>query len=199
MKFKGIILYSLLAGLFVAGLDVYGDGATNDVTQSTGDGHTAEQNSAIREFKFEGVGLGATFSEVKAKYPNMIFQKEQSDSDMKLAVWSNEDIKTADGVIYGFLNGKLFQIEVVYEPDTLNKIGGYNTIYDRLVSKYGKEDENSPNAKYICDYKWQFYDVRRYVSYSIKSESHRGFLFVADAEVARKIFEARKAKADVGF
>ena len=183
-------------------LNVFGEAAstdTNGIATSTGDIHTSEQNSAIKEFKFEGVGLGATFTEVKTKYPDLKLEKDKSDPNVNLAVWVNYDLNTADAVDYYFFNGKVFKLEIIYLPKTLEKIGGYETIHERLVLKYGKEDQNLPNEKEICDYSWQFYDANRFLEYWAVSEGDDACLMIMDKKLARELSKMRKDKADVGF
>ena len=163
------------------------------------DDHTPEQRVAIKDFAFEGLKIGATYSEIKAKYPDIEFDKKNSDSKVGLAVWDSYSPKTADVVTFSLFNGKLYEIRVMYFVKTLNKIGGSTTVYDKLAAKYGKEDGNSDSENYLFDYTWQFYSVDRYVNFFAPKKTGDAVLIVADKEASRKLTEKKKANADVGF
>ena len=164
-----------------------------------GDDRTAEQNKAAKDFTVEGLGLGATYTAIKAKYPYIEFISKDSDSNVGLAVWRTFSTKKVDAVRFYIFNGKLYKISIFYTAETLTKFGGYDTIYQKLVEKYGKEDESSPDEKSLCDYTWQLFDVNRFINYTVVKESGAGFVIVADKELSRQLTEKRKSQADVGF
>jgi hypothetical protein len=188
MKIKHLLVFSLLSFFVSFGLNAFGD-----------DGHTEEQNKAVKEFVVEGIGLGATYSEIKAKYPDIEFMKEDSDAKVGLAVWRTFSTKKVDAVRFYIFNGKTYKISIFYTAETLSKFGGYETIYQKLVAKYGKEDESSPDEKSLCDYTWQFFDANRYINYNVVKENSCGFVIVVDKELSRQLSEKRKSQADVGF
>lgn len=203
MKIKTLALVGFLCFPIGFAVNAFADGTTNkdvSIPEQSADGHTADQNKAAKEFAFEGVSLGATYSEIKAKYPDIEFRQKNSDAKVGLAVWATYNPKTADSVDFYFLSGKLYKVRVLYMSKTLNKIGGSETIYEKLVAKYGKEDDASfDNEKLACDYTWQFYSVDRYINYSVIKDSNSGFLVVADKAASRQLTEKQKSKADVGF
>jgi hypothetical protein len=203
MKIKNLALVNLLFFSVTCAVTALADGTTNkdvSIPEQSADGHTTDQNKAAKEFAFEGVSLGVTYSEIKAKYPDIEFRQNDSDAKVGLAVWTTYNPKTADSVDFYFLSGKLYKVRVLYMSKTLNKIGGYETIYEKLVAKYGKEDEASfDNEKLVCDYTWQFFTVDRYINYSVIKDSNSGFLVVADKTASRQLTEKQKSKANVGF
>jgi len=163
------------------------------------DDHTPEQNSAIKSFAFEGIGLGATYLEIKAKYPDIEFLKEKSDAKVGLAVWTTFSSKAADSVDFQLFGGKVVEIRVFYFAKTLEKYGGYKSVYEKFVAKYGKEDEATDNEDHLCDYTWQFFDANRYVHFYVVKKTYDGLLVVADKEASRQLTAKQKANADVGF
>jgi hypothetical protein len=163
------------------------------------DDHTPEQINAVKAFAIEGLGLGATYSEIKAKYPDIEFLSEDSDSKVGLAVWRTFSTKKMDAVRFYIFNGKLFKISIFYTAETLIKFGGDDTIHQKLVEKYGKEDESDPDENNSVDYTWQFFDDNRYVNYHVLKQSGCAFVIVADKEQSRQLTEKRKSQADVGF
>jgi len=182
-KMKTKILTQLLSLCFSLGF----------VVNTLADDHTPEQNSAIKAFAFEGIAIGATAAELKAKYSDLDFNKDKSDVAVGMAVWTLWEPKTADSIDFKLFDGKVMEIVVWYQAKTLEKIGGDETIYEKLVAKYGKEDEKHPSA-----YIWQFFDSNRYVNWCVIKDGS-AFLTVTDKEAARKLTAKRKAKAEVGF
>jgi hypothetical protein len=187
MKIKIFALVSLLC--FSIGFAV----------NAAGDDHTPDQNKAAKEFAFEGISLGATYSEIKAKYPDIEFLKDKSDAKVGLAVWTTFSSKAADSVDFYLFSGKLYKVRVFYFSKTLSKFGGYEAVYEKLVAKYGKEDETSDGEDYVCDYTWQFFDSNRYINFYVSKKNYTGLLIVADKEAGRQLTEKQKSKADVGF
>jgi len=161
MKIKHLLVFSLLSFFVSFGLNAFGD-----------DGHTEEQNKAVKEFVVEGIGLGATYSEIKAKYPDIEFMKEDSDAKVGLAVWRTFSTKKVDAVRFYIFNGKTYKISIFYTAETLSKFGGYA---------------------------WQFFDANRYINYNVVKENSCGFVIVVDKELSRQLSEKRKSQADVGF
>ena len=187
MKTKALALFSCL--IFFVGFWV----------NAFGDDHTADQNKAAKEFTLEGIGLGATYSAVKAKHPDIEFVKDKSDAKVGLAIWKTYSSKAVDIITFNFLDGKLYKIEVFYMDKTLDKFGGYKTVYEKLVAKYGKEDETSDDEKFVCDYTWQFFDADRFMNYYIVKTNYSGYLVVVDKALTRQLTEKKKANANVGF
>jgi hypothetical protein len=137
------------------------------------DSHTDEQKKAAKEFSIEGIGLGASYSEIHAKFPDIEFRKDLSDPKVGLAVWRTYKSKTSDGIAFSLFGGKVYKIEVGYLSKTLTDLGGYKTVYDKLVAKYGKEDKSTVDEKFLASFTWKFYDVDRYIAYQVtKTDGH---------------------------
>ena len=88
------------------------------------DDHTPDQNNAIKAFAFEGIGLGATYTEIKAKYPDIEFLKDKSDTKAGLAVWTTYRSKAADSIDFYIFGGKVIEMDVYYYAKTVEKYGG---------------------------------------------------------------------------
>ena len=99
--------------------------------------HTPEQNRAAKEFAFEEVRLGATISEIKTKYTSLEFDKDGSDLKVGLATWTTYHSKSADSIDFILFNEKLYKMAVHYGFERASKLGGYETIHEKLVAKYG--------------------------------------------------------------
>ena len=96
------------------------------------------QREAIKDFSFKGVGFGASVEDLQQALP-VDFLDEHSAPEKGHKLFSH----TPEGgdvtyVFFSFLDDSLFEIRIAYNPDTANRIGGWNTIAERLVKKFGK-------------------------------------------------------------
>jgi hypothetical protein len=142
---------SRLAALFVAGiLFVLNSFAQTDKPSSN---HTPEQVNAIKHFAFQGVGLGTTYAQVKAKYPDITYSALLSDPQALRAVWEKQGGDNDVSLTFTLYNGRLYDIGISYPDDVVTKMGGYEAVYNSLVAKYGQPDEDSTKTKGRDEYK----------------------------------------------
>jgi hypothetical protein len=103
------------------------------VSLMTNDTHTAAQDKAILDFAFEGVKIGDTLSSMKQKFPKM----ESLSGQWEI---NSSELKTADDAMCFFQSNRLVEIDIAFDYKTHPK---WKSIYQELVSKYGKEDDKN--------------------------------------------------------
>jgi len=172
--------------------------ASSDSEGSTKALHTAAQSEAAHNFEFEGIKIGASFAQVKSKFPHMTLNTEDSDAQLGLAVWrevglalTQTGLQTADFASFSFLNGKLFRIMITFDYKTSTTKEDWKTIYQKLVARFGEADDASSD-----NYTWMFKGVDRYVNYDYKPADNFSILWVELFSVAQGIEHKQKAKAD---
>ncbi len=162
---------------------------TNDGQSKTEAKHSAFQNHAVLGYSFYGVKIGDSYSSVEKVF-NLEFQPKVSDSNMQKAVWL---VSYQDQVAtFYFLKGSLYQIEIMYNPEAVNKMGGHDAIHNKMVAEYGSEDDLDSSRKDYIKYTWRFQDANRGVLYVASLNDNTGFLVIANVDVAVEVGNKEK-------
>jgi len=108
--------------------------------------HTPEQIDAIKHFAFQGIALGATLPQIKAKYPDIQRMSILCDAQALKEVWTRGFFGDLN-VYYDLYNGGLYDIQIEYPENMVDNMGGYEAIYNKLVGDYGKEDKDTTESE----------------------------------------------------
>jgi hypothetical protein len=160
--------------------------------------HTKDQNDAALAFSISGLKIGMTMDQVKALGFSLVDNPPNSDVEGEVTAYSVDNAPNVDVLIIEFFKGTVFEAYAYYLPSTLEKIGGWGTLYDRVTAKIGPSEEDPTSAKDKEDASWQFYSINRFFGLSV-SDNESARLDVADKEASRAITALKASKAKVGF
>ncbi len=172
-------------------------GTSDPVQSAVGDTHTPEANQAALDFSISGIKLGMTPEEVTALGAQLKPDADGNLPAVKLAGYSINHFSGLDYLGLSFFEGKLYSMSVAYEPSTLEKIGGWSTIYHRLVTKLGPPQEPEETAEAKKAARWMFLKVDR--SFDIVMSKDTALVVVTDLAAAIKLAGQKEAAANVGF
>lgn len=157
-----------------------------------------DHSKAAQDFSYEGCGFGMTVSDFLVKHSKKSERNsEQSEPKNKLIVFDMENVKGADLAKFYFYDNELYRIQIFYLPDTLDKIGGWVTVAERLVEKFGKPDGKSSFTDELVEVIWRFPDVDKFIQYKVLPDV--AVVEAADVKRYDKYTEEKKKKADLGF
>lgn len=167
----------------------------------TGLGYEPAQRAAIKNFAYKGVGFGASVEDLENELP-VTFLDDQSTPEKGHRVYAHLPGQgDVSGVFFSFINDELYEIKLVYDAPTANRIGGWDTILERLVSKFGKADPESKGFEVeepmIASLFWKYPDEERFIDFEVDQKYTR--VAFTDLVRYRRWEESKKQGADVGF
>jgi len=160
-----------------------------------------EQENAIQNFDFHGLTWGSS-----VKQMNDLFAQEATSMDgadvangeRKYAV----HVQGVDLAALSFLDGKLYDIILVYNPATVNQLGTWDVILSRLVERFGLADADSKGNEtgdedHFASYYWRWDDVKKWISFDV----YKKFVKVnfSDLTGVWEMEERKKRTANLGF
>lgn len=159
------------------------------------------QREAIKAFSFKGIGFGASIEDLQRSLP-VTFLDDQSSPEKGQKVFAhipeNGDIS---GVFFSFIDDSLYEIRLAYDAPTANRIGGWHTIAQRLVQKFGKADAESKGEDVeepmIASFFWNFREDDRFIEMTVDKKYAR--VTFTDTAGWRRWDAAKKKNAEVGF
>ena len=162
-----------------------------------GEAHSAESTQAALDFAFAGLKLGMTMDEVKALGATLIPEPKTSHPEAKDLDFTVVAFNGLDVLALSFYDGKLYEMGVAYYPETVEKIGGWHTLYHRLVAKLGSPDESQDTVETIKKATWQFYQAKR--RFALNASGPVTAINPSDKAVVAEVAKLRESKANVGF
>lgn len=169
--------------------------ATTDSTDRGDATERAIRAKAVRDFSFEGITLGISLSEFRRIRP----KANKNEADKKLGTVSLMILSgTATGCTYEFFDGKLYQLNILYDIATLTKMGGLTNVVARLESKIGKHHSALQIGDDAAKLEWDLSDVDRHIIFAAK-DATGALLTVTDTKSANALNERRKKQAKTGF
>ncbi|MGE0536255.1 MAG: hypothetical protein AB7O68_14845 [Pirellulales bacterium] len=158
---------------------------------------TARADSdAMANFRFRGMPLGTEYSEFARRYPGATFVGDQSQERIGLKVYYATISDVADGAKFSFLDDRLFKIEIMYLPERLTKLGGLEAFSEKLITAFGKPDQNKTGEQGFV-VTWRRSDLNRYAYFGNTSDA--AILAVCDT-LPEGVLQARRSRsADFGF
>lgn len=95
---------------------------------------------ALATVTFEGLSLPTSIDELKEQFPQAKRTEDRVDRQVGLECYEVADLKSADLARYYFLDGALYQLEVVYDLPRVKQMGGMQALVQRLVDVLGPAD-----------------------------------------------------------
>ena len=122
---------------------------------------------------------------------------QNSEKDFNIETFNATNVPGVDWMNMTFFNGKLYAMSAVYTSATVDKIGGWKTLLEKLIQKLGPPEESDSDIISSQNATWQFYDENR--AFSLTKSGTSFFVTAVDKDAARQIHDLKKAKANVGF
>jgi len=158
-----------------------------------------EAEKAARDFAFEKTKLGTSLTDFKKRFPTAELIKENSDPKLKLACYM-ADANSATFCGYYFLDDKLYEMRIGYVARTVNKLGGWEVLLEKLVEKFGKLKDGDYEVKsdpLKVSGIWRFPKVDRAVS--IEASPKFVGIEVTDLALLKEVQQRKKKAAKTGF
>jgi hypothetical protein len=153
---------------------------------------------SLATFRFNGLEFGTSWSSVKARFPQYQFNKDQSDNKASLTSYTIVGVSGSDGAILSFHEGKLFRVQVIYNPDRItDKMGGVKSLLSRLTDSFGDAD-SFERPSFGLRLTWNQSPINRRAEL-IVSPQVGASLIVADTKVEETINRRKGETADLGF
>ena len=175
---------------------------SQDATLST-------HETAARDFKFERTTpLGATYEEVKKRYPGMFYLKEQSNPELKVKCYGvsrliDTKVTACSTTAFFFHEEKIYMTGMVYDVDDLTRIGstaqnGLDVLHKKVIEKFGS-DYKYVDGDQLEEFTWKFPKVKREVWFKVSIKDQQVYLRVTDTGAQEEIQKKAEAAADTGF
>ena len=159
------------------------------------------QREAIKAFSFKGVGFGASVEDLQRALPVEFLDDQSSPEKGQKVFFHNPESGDVSAVFFSFIDDSLYEIRLVYDAPTANRVGGWDTIAERLVKKFGKADAESKGTEVeepmIASFFWNYREDDRFIEMEVDKKYSR----VSFTELAgfHRWEAAKKKGADVGF
>ena len=160
-----------------------------------------EEENAIQNFDFHGLTWGATTQQMTSRFPEGVRSIDGADlpnGERKYGV----PVEGVDVASLSFLDGKLYEIRLVYLPATVNQLGSWDIILSRLVDKFGLADADSKgndtgDEDHLASYFWRFDGAKKWVSFNV----YKKFVRVEFSNLLGvwEMEERKKKTANLGF
>ncbi len=181
-----------------------------EVQAADTDSHTPESNQAGRDFSvsaevirtaldfsLSGIKIGMTPEEVKALGVKLESNIQADDPELKLACYTAKDFQGLDLLVLRFVDGKLCTMSVAYSPETLTKLGGWQTVYQRLIAKLGPPRETPDTIEANKSAIWLFPDQNR--TFTMGPTGSGLLVTICDLNATSDLSKKRQAKVNIGF
>ena len=160
----------------------------------------AEYEKNVLDFNIQGIKLGTTIKEFKSntKFTSEYYESI-SEPNINQKVYVSEDIPNMDTCVFRFFEDKLYEVGILYDPSTINKMGGWSAVLLKLVERYGqkftlpsRKDDDAIFEGYM------YFDNIKRTLYS-KVESDCLIIEMTDTGAYEKMQEKRRENMDFGF
>lgn len=128
-------------------------------------------SDTLAKFDFEGVTLATTPDELKKLLPTLESDEQKSEQKIHVDCYLAADLKTADAARFYFVDDKLYQIEIDYQAERIESLGGMNLMLRKLVMMFGFPDHADATRR-----TWQQPTIGRRADFYANREGARLFL-----------------------
>ena len=155
----------------------------------------------IASFKIGKVGLGTKIQDFSKNYPNAVQQKTDNVTQSQ-EVYMVEP-KGMDCLQATFLNGTAYRVSAIWTEQDLDKIGGYETLMDKLEKKFGVPHANSPGVQsrqpLILHMFWTDVEQNPSQMLTFIVKNKNASISLVDVVVLNKIKESKRKSARTGI
>ena len=159
-----------------------------EVKRAAGDTHPHDKYEAARDFSLSGIKLGLSAQDLKALGYDLQPNTGASDTVANALEYDIENVPNVDFMTVQIFNGTISSFFIGYNVDSVNKLGGWGAMYDRLVSKFGPSEEDSAAALKNHHATWKVASVDRAFIF-VNMPSGGAVLDVCDIDACHKIGE----------
>lgn len=162
-----------------------------------GEADLIEADKFARDFSFDKVRLGTPLKDFLKRYPKA--EKTDSDAKLKIELYT-VPVPPATSCSYLFLDGNLYEMRLLYDVATTEKMGGWKVIIDKLVDKLGKveaDDLKHEKDPFKLDGIWRLGKVNRAIEFLVTEDMTK--VEVTDLKALREINQRKKKAAKTGF
>jgi len=153
------------------------------------------QQTKLSTFAFEGVSLTSSLAQFKLKKPDAQYVPASSEKANGLASYVVANSKSSSGAMFNFLDDKLYNIRVLYQADRINKMGGADQFYKKLVAAFGEPSDIQTNDKAIS-VSWSDGGSR---SAQVVITDSSAALTVTHGELEKLLNQRRARNTNLGF
>ncbi len=157
----------------------------------------------VAAFKMGKVSLETKLEDFKKLYPTA---KKDKESDAKLGTEVYLfDVEGMSLMRVQFLDGMPFQVQGLWLNKELGKIGGWETVFDKIKDKYGKQHEDSPGIKsekpLEVELLWKNKAATKVLEFQLKGDDKREEVCVSvvNFELIDKLKERKRKLAKSGL
>jgi hypothetical protein len=97
-------------------------------------------DKALATFDFEGLAVPTSTAELKTQFPDATRDRDRVDEEIGLECYEVRELDNVDLARFFFCDGRLYQLEIVYNLPRVEKLGGMRAIVQKLVDSWGPAD-----------------------------------------------------------
>ena len=158
---------------------------------------TSDVSRTVLDFSLSGIKIGMTPEEVKTLGAKLESNFQADDPEVKLACYTAKDFQGLDLLVLRFVDGKLCTMSVAYSSETLTKLGGWQTVYQRLMAKLGPPRETPDTIEANKSAIWLFPDQNR--TFTMGPTESGLLVTICDLNATSELSKKREAKVNIGF
>ena len=168
--------------------------------QASSDSGAQKKEGAIRNFQWQGIRFGTSVEELKKRFPQASISRERSYLDAGHVIYSlPSNQMVVDTASVQCFSGRVFEIDLVYLPSTVQGLHGVEALLDKLENDYGQSDKKTedvdgyPVSRYI----WQFPAEQKGITLNTVGGS--ASVSFIDLAVLHELAKRVRATRNVGF
>ena len=151
---------------------------------------------SLKEFNCQGISFSTSPAEFARRFPQQLKNSKPADEQIGLKTYVTAT-SNGDGISVHFLNGKLFQIDLIYQAARLNEMGGIDVFTRKLVDRLGAYDDTTSTPGTGYRHTWNRPCVNRRAEFSVISSAV--MVSVIDTAMETTLKELRAKNIDLGF
>ena len=165
------------------------------------DDRTPTEIANAKAFVLDSVTLGMTEQEFLRLYPDAKPFASLTDVKTQTKGLHVNRTKNTSGIDAAFWNGRLLEFYAWYSVGRTNEMGGFMTLVDRMIDKFGKSDAASKGKTKIdgedcLQLQWK---INQEFFCELQVRPDLTYINITDTVAHTKRAQEQSKKADVGF
>lgn len=153
----------------------------------------AQEPSKLDSFTFEGVSLSTSLNDFRQRHPAAQHIPDNSEAANGLQAYMLVQTKSANGAMFTFFENKLYQVQVIYNAETINKMGAVK-MYEKVTSAFGSPNDTQSNDN-VMKFTWN--KNNRLAECVITNKN--ALVSVKDIDSENRLNDRRAKGATLGF
>jgi hypothetical protein len=154
----------------------------------------ADEPSKLDSFAFEGIPLSTTVDNFKRQKPTAQYDAQSSETANGLQCYILAETPSSNGAMFYFLDGKLYHVQVLYQAEKINKMGGAVKAYEKVTAAFGQPDDTQSKDSVIKAVWKKNHRCAEFIMTNTKS-----LISVKDSQVENTLNERRSKGTTLGF